>query len=78
MMPSYMTSFSRCADLLIEKLIRLQADDTREFNLLPHLEHSAVQAVCSTLFGMDLMDKKIDEIYVKTTKIFESYVKKLA
>lgn len=60
MIRSYITSFSNCADLLIEKMIHLKADDNQKFDLLPHLELCSVQGVCSTFFGIDL--DSFDEI----------------
>lgn len=72
MISSYTNSFLSCAEQLTEKLNRLYADESCQFDLLPHLEHCAVQAVCSTLFGMDLMDERIDDIYENTMQIFEA------
>lgn len=72
MISSYSKSFFSCAEQLTEKLNRLYTDENRQFDLLPHLEHCAVQGVCSTLFGMNLMDKRIDDIYENTMQIFEA------
>lgn len=68
---TYSYSFSSCAVLLV-KSISEEYLIGRDFNLLPHLERCSVQGVCTTLFGMDLKDVRIDDIYAKTSVIVES------
>lgn len=68
---SYATLFAKCADLMVEA-IENHLDNDTDCDLLPHLEKCAVQGVCATLFGMDFMDTRIDQIYAKTSEIFET------
>lgn len=66
---SYVTSLSQCVDMLV---VNLQENHlNRDFDLLPHLEKCALRGVCSTLFGMNLTDPKIDEICERTSEIFD-------
>lgn len=72
MINSYITTFSECAKLLVENLKENYMDNDHQLDLIPHLEKCAVRGVCSSLFGMNLNDKKIDVIYIKTAEIFEA------
>jgi hypothetical protein len=69
-MKTYKNSFSICADLLVKKII--EDESNGDFDLLPHLERCSVQGVCTTLFGMEFSDERVDDIYAKTSIIFES------
>lgn len=71
MIDSYMTSLSKCNDLLVKQLIDRELKTDQMVDLLPHLEKCALQAVCTTFFGMDVMDPRIDEICARTSEIFE-------
>lgn len=66
---TYTTSLSKCVDLMIENLIEKQLN-LNDFDIQPHLEKCALQGVCATLFGMDLMDDKINVICERTAEIF--------
>lgn len=57
----------QCVDILVSKL---SAERYEDIDLLPQLERCALHAVCSTLFGMSVMDKRIDEICSRTAEIF--------
>ena len=71
---SYTESFSRCVDLLIVNLRENCSDQPigQPTDLLPLFEKCALRGVCSTLFGMNYMDGKVDEIYRRTAEIFEA------
>lgn len=66
---TYTTSLSKCVDLMIENLIESQLNSS-DFDIQPHLENCALRGVCATIFGMDLMDEKIDGICERTAEIF--------
>lgn len=67
----YVKSLEQCDDSLIENINGDLAVNYNALDLVSYLEKCAVQGVCSTLFGMDFTDKRIDEIYTKTSNIFE-------
>lgn len=69
---NYQKYFAKCADVLITSLVERQSNNSVGCDLLPLIEKCAVQGVCSTLFGMDLHDGRIDDIYAKTSEIFEA------
>lgn len=70
MINSYMTSFSKCNNLMVKQLLDHGFKADQEVDLLPHLEKCALQAVCTTLFGMDVADTQIDELCARTAEIF--------
>lgn len=71
MITSYMSSLTICVNLLIAEVGKFQSSG-EEVVLLTLLEKCALQAVCSTLFGMDVTDKRIDDICVRTSEIFDT------
>lgn len=71
MISDYMTSQISCVNLLIKEIAHFQVNE-EQVDLLPHLEKCALRAVCATLFGMNVNDKRIDEICVRTSEIFDT------
>lgn len=71
MISSYIKSIIKCADLLVTNLMENYAGTGKEIDLVPHLEMCSVRGICSTLFGMDLTDQRINDIYKNTSVIFE-------
>lgn len=72
MLRSYVDAFTMCGDKLVEKFNNL--DDT-DLDLLPHLEVCATEAICCALFGMEVNDSRIVQIYNNTSIVFESLYK---
>lgn len=71
MINTFMTSMVECVEVMVSKIgVNRDANKFEEIDLLPQLERCALHAVCSTLFGMDVMNKQIDEICAKTAEIF--------
>ena len=61
-----------CVDVMVSTISASSVTGGfEEVDLLPQLERCALHAVCSTLFGMDVTEERVDEICARTAEIFQ-------